>query len=483
MGNELRVDSINTAQKRELAQKSYDTVRGSSRDISTVWEEQFSPMAMGGALVFPLLFNRKEFKSVAMNSALAGKELIANTNNMRQLNEIAHLTTNLKLPNAVVNGVKVVDPFLQADLISLQTKINNARNSGALSKDLLKSLNKEYASLIDKSSSWKTSFIQKGLAKTANVSPGLGADILRTYKSFKGMMIFNELLQEAGPIFSTFKMPKENKSDNVYSLAKAEEGSSINWEAGFKQIGKSIPRMAVGGTGFILGATAGSKIGGIVGSALGSLIPIPGAGTMVGGILGSALGYAVGAIGSSMVRNIYNKIVPSDVAKDDTIAKILDENDKSATTKILLEQEINEHQKYLTTAYSIAQQAQAEQDNDTLKTTQEKIADVEANYNTLVEVYQKKFGPITQASGATGTSEAPATNQVASGTTNTTGTGATATEASNTTAIANAAITNPQTAWNNPAMYNQAMMNSMPTTDWSAMLPLNMQKQYFGATA
>ena len=142
MGNELRVDNINTAQKRELAQKSYDTVRGTSRDISTVWEEQFSPMAMGGALVLPLLFSRKEFKSVAMNSALAGKELIANTNNMRQLNEIAHLTTNLKLPNAVVNGTKVVDPFLQADLISLQTKINNARNSGALSKDLLKSLNK-----------------------------------------------------------------------------------------------------------------------------------------------------------------------------------------------------------------------------------------------------------------------------------------------------------------------------------------------------
>lgn len=483
MGNELRVDSINTAQKRELAQKSYDTVRGTSRDISTVWEEQFSPIAIGSALAFPLMFNRKEFKGIAMNSALTGKELFANTNNMRKLNEIAHLTTNVNLPKTIVNGAKAVDPFLQADLISLQSQINNARNSGALSKDLLKSLNKEYATLIDRSSSWKTSFIQKGLAKTVNVCPGIGGDILRTYKSFKLGMIFNELIQEAGPIFSAFTMPKENKSENVYSLAKAEESSGINWEAGFKQIGKSLPRMAVGGTGFIVGATIGSKVGGAIGAALGSLIPIPGAGTMVGGILGSALGYAVGAIGSSMVRNIYNKIVPSDVAKDDTIAKILDENDKSATTKVLLEQEINEHQNYLTTAYSIAKQAQAEQDNDTLKTTQEKIADVEANYNTLVEVYQKKFGPITQANGATGASEAASKSPAASVTTDTTSTGVTTTEASNTTAIANAAITNPQTAWNNPTMYNQAMMNSMPTTDWSAMLPLNMQKQYFGATA
>lgn len=478
MGNELRVDSINTAQKRELAQKSYDTVRGVQEEPS-VWETQFSPLALGSSVAVPLIFNRKEFKPVVMDAALKGKDLFVNTNNMRQLNELGHLSNSLKLKQTLVNGTRAVDPFMQADLISLQTQINNARNSGALSKDLLRTLNKEYASLLDKNLSWKTSFIEKGLTKAAKLNPGIGADVLRTYKSFKLPMFLMEAIQEIGPVMNAFTLPKEEENKNIYSIAQAKESSSINWESGIKQLGKSAGRIAAGSTGFIAAATLGTKIGGAIGSALGTLIPIPGAGTMLGGVLGSALGFAIGSVGSHLMRTVYNKIIPSetDIAKEKNLAKILDENDKSDSTKTALETEIGYHQAYLQNIDATIQQAEAEQDNDTYKQATANKASVEANYKTLVEVYQKKFGPITQASASATTSN-ESTTSVA-----TTSTGVTASEASNTAAIANAAITNPQTAWNNPTMYNQAMMNNMPTTDWSAMLPLNTQKQYFGAIA
>ena len=100
MGNEtLRVDSVNMAQRRELAEQSYDKVRG-VQDEPSIWS-QFSPSALAINAAFPMLFQRKEFQSVAMDKALKGKELFSNTGRMIKVNEIHFLSDKLStLKNA-----------------------------------------------------------------------------------------------------------------------------------------------------------------------------------------------------------------------------------------------------------------------------------------------------------------------------------------------------------------------------------------------
>ena len=126
MGNEeIRITGIGTNQPalNENLSKSYDLVRGVPEEPS-IWEN-FSPGTLALTAAFPLFFSSKEFKQVPMNPALSGKELAANKYRMIKANELS----------ALLNRMKIKDPFLNADIISMKNEIKSIQNSGALAKD------------------------------------------------------------------------------------------------------------------------------------------------------------------------------------------------------------------------------------------------------------------------------------------------------------------------------------------------------------
>lgn len=448
MGNDIRVDSMNIAPKCELAQKSYDLVRNKEEEPS-IWSH-FDPMSLALNFGMTYLFQRKEFKSVKMDAALTGKDLRANKSRMVNVNQLGHLTKNLSLV-----GGKNASAFAKVDLEALQKNIEAVQNAGKVSSAELASLNKQYATLLN-SNLKSYNVVQKGLTSLTQKCPGVGGELLRTYKSFKGPMILNEIFQELGPLYSAFTLKDPEKPNQT-----------LNIEAGLKQIPKSAGRMLAGGTGYMAGAIAGAKIFGALGSV------IPGAGTFIGGVIGSVFGFTCAYVGSQLARNAYNSVIPSeiDIAKIEQIDKFLDKDEKSESTKYAMKQEISDHIKYLNSALEIQKNATAEQDNETLEKITENINSVKANYQSLVELYKEKFGEDVLQELNSEATQTGAPN-------GTTGTMSTSQQ----TPSSSPNLTMTQNPYANNYMANMAMMNN-GTTDWSSMLPLQLQNQYFGVIA
>ena len=142
MGNEiLKVDSVNMAQRRELAEQSYDKVRGVQEQPS-IWTN-FSPGSLAMNAAFPLVFQRKEFQSVAMDKALKGKELFSNTGRMIKVNELHFLSNNL-------TNFKNADQFFKADVTLLKNELEMLRQAGKVSNAQLAPLKMKYFNLLDK---------------------------------------------------------------------------------------------------------------------------------------------------------------------------------------------------------------------------------------------------------------------------------------------------------------------------------------------
>ena len=445
MGNEeIRINGIgtNNAALRPGLEQSYDLVRG-REEAPSIWEN-FSPGSLALYAAFPILFNHKEFKSVQLDKTLTGNAARANSYRMIRANELAVYADKLKAKNA----------FMNADLISLKEDIRRAQNSGKLAKAQLAELNKKYFKLLDQSTSWKTSFIQKGLAKGAVKSPSILGELAKVHKGNKLMILF-ELLQEGTSVYQAF-----------------QQGT----DTGMKQLAKSTGRAAVGYGGFVAGMAAGGKIGALLGSV------IPGAGTVVGGIIGSVIGFAIGGFTSQLAKSGYDKIIPSEdnIAKENRIEKMLSSTDTSNEAKETLQNEIALYYQYLNEAGPILNSLEKSEEDSDRESAAHLRSQMMIVYNTLNEldkIYKQKFGE----------------SLISQATTNT-DTAATATSTAATTAQSQTAA--PQTVYNSPAAmtmqpsplisaYNPTgfvgneFMNYTPQQDWSAMLPGNVSNRLF----
>ncbi len=433
MGNdELKVTSMQPNQLRENLQQSYNVVRGIPEEPS-IWEN-FSPMALGSSIAFPLIFNCKEFSSVKMDPTLSGGNLKSNKYRMVRLNEL----------NAHVNRLNVKDPFLQSDVLSLKDEIKSVQTNGALAKDKLKALNKKYYEIVSKNTNWKTGFVTKALAKGATKSSFCG-EVLKSYKSNKIMILF-EALQEVPSVVQAF-------------------GESS--EKGVKQLAKSTGRTAVGFGGFVAGTAAGAKIGALLGSV------IPGAGTLVGGLLGSAIGFAIGGVTSQLAKMAYDKVIPSEteITKENKIETMLSEYDTTPEAKKNLEEEIAYCNNYLYEAGAILEAAEQEGDTETANATKAQMTQVYNVFNELKTVYQRKFGQsvVSEINKTNPTEEAQTQKQ------------ASTTETQNPSTINPTMQTNPLfTAYNPTGFIGNEFMNYTPQIDWSAMLPSNVSNKMFG---
>ncbi len=441
MGNdELKVTSMQPSELRENLQQSYNVVRGIP-DEPSIWEN-FSPMALGSSIAFPLIFSCKEFSSVKMDPSLSGIDLKSNKYRMVRLNEL----------NAHVNRLNVRDPFLQSDVLSLKDEIKSIQGNGALAKDKLKALNKKYYEIVSKNTNWKTGFITKALAKGATKSSFCG-ELLKSYKSNKIMILF-EALQEAPTVIQAF-------------------GESS--EKGMKQLAKSTGRAAVGFGGFVAGTAAGAKIGALLGSV------IPGAGTLVGGLLGSAIGFAIGGLTSQLSKMAYDKVIPSEneITKENKIETIISEQDTTPEAKQNLEEEIAYCNNYLYEAGAILEAAINEGDTETQEATREQMTAILNVLNQLKTVYQKKFGEAV-VSELNNEAKQEKTEQIAQNGSNTQTT--TDTQAATNTQTSNITMqTNPMFNPYNPTGFiGNEFMNYTPQIDWSAMLPANVSNKMFG---
>lgn len=449
MGNSIRVDTLNNANHREILNLSYDKTHGIEAEPS-IWEH-FSPFALGSAVLFPLVFNSKEFKHVNIAQNLSKQDIWRNKYRMIRLNELEYGLDMMKLKKTAINGKKVVDPFLNSDLLNLKHEINVTKNAGAMSKDALKQLNKKYFELADKSLTWKSPF-QKAMIKAGKIFPNTAGEFAKAFKNNKAMLFF-EAAFELGDVISAFTTPNPG-----------EINTGLNIEAGTKQLVKSACRVGVGYTGFAAGTAAGLKIGALLGSV------IPGAGTAIGGIIGSAIGFAVGGVVSQLAKSAFNNIVPDTktVAKNTTVENILDETNKSEEAKIILEKEISDAQTYLEEAKASIESATKSGDEDAIKEASESKETVEKGYNAMVEIYKKKFGEqlvanVEKKPADTQTNQSQQQNQVTQQT------------ASN--------YIPTQTGFNQNPLQYQMMPNGGIATDWSSMLPYQMQQNLFATKA
>ncbi len=443
MGNEeIRITGIGTNQPalNENLSKSYDLVRGVPEEPS-IWEN-FSPGTLALTAAFPLFFSSKEFKQVPMNPALSGKELAANKYRMIKANELS----------ALLNRMKIKDPFLNADIISMKNEIKSIQNSGALAKDRLAALNKKYIELIDKNSTWKKSFIQKALAKGAAKSPSFAGELLKGYKTNKIMILF-EAAQEIPSIVSAFQ---------------------TDTSTGMKQLAKSAGRTAAGFGGFIAGTAAGAKVGAILGSV------IPGAGTLVGGLIGSVLGFAIGGFTSQLAKMGYDQVIPSEqkLQKDKDIETMLSSTGNTEEVKTALLQEISLCDAYLKETGQVLAQAKAEGDEETAAQVRSQMTIVLDTMNQLNEIYKNKFGEsLLSDAGSQSQQQTAAGSTTAEGNTGSTAT-ATANPYSNpsTMTLPASPLINP---YNPTGFMGNEFMNYTPQRDWSAMLPGNVANKLF----
>ena len=439
MGNDiLRVDSSNIGQMRELTGQAHEIVRYTPEEAS-IWAE-FDPMILGSSAIFTMMLQRKEFKNIK-TIGLSFAEKYGNTRSFVKLNEINHLAENL--------GIKDPNSIAQAQKDVLLNEINKARKVGAISGAEVTKLSKQYYKLLD-SQLTKSSFIEKGLTKTAILSPKVGGSLLNAYKTFKVPMFLMEIVKEIPDVLGAFKI-KDKDAPN----------QSVNIEAGCMQIAKSAGRVAVGSAGFV----AGAAIGGQIGAAVGSVVPV--VGTFVGGLLGSIIGFAVGSVGSGLARKAYNSVIKSEVeiAKDNAIKSMYDVNDKSNFAKETLTEELNYHNEYITSAQN---------NKNPDEKVAENIAAVQSNYAILKNLYKTKFGKefvaqATEQQTPIETTQAVPEKTIAQTTPTQTG-------VSN-YQIAQGNLFNPSFG----SSFNQNFIMNTPTVDWSARLPMNLQTQYFNA--
>ncbi len=443
MGSELRIDSVNNANRAEILHSSYDKVHGITEEPS-IWEH-FTPMALGGSVLFPLLFNSKEFKHVKLDSSLTRPELQRNKYRMIRLNELEHSLDFLKLNKTVVDGKKVVDPFLQSELLNLKHDINIAKNHGAISKSALTDFNMKYFNIVDNTTSWKKSPFQKALVKVAKICPNYAGEFAKAFKNNKIMLLFETFL-EVGEVFNAFTTP-----------APGQIGGGLNIEAGTKQLVKSVGRVAVGYTGFAAGTAMGLKIGAMLGSV------IPGAGTVMGGIIGSAIGFAVGGVVSQLSKSVYNKIIPDTKTemKNTTISSILDSSDKSEEAKNILATEIASANDELTEISNTIALAQQSNDNTQIEESNKDKQVIEKARDTMVEIYQKKFGENLLTQTEKTDNSGKSVQQ--------------ALPAQQTQSL-------QQPIFNTP-LQNQMLVSNSSMQDWSSMLPLNVQQNLFATAA
>lgn len=422
MGNEtLRIDSLNIAQKREIATKGYDAARGKTQP--SIWE-QFDPtfLAIQGGM--GLILQRNEFKHVPITSGLGFKNTAIQANRMRQVNELNNLANQIKL-----RGGKTPDPILKTLLEKYKNDVSNIRNAGQVSTAQLTNLNKDYAKILHANLK-KRHIIQRGLSKYTMKNPAVGGTILRTYKTFRAPMLLGEALQEGTALYEAFTLKDTKNPEQL-----------INWEAGLKQLPKSAGRAAVSGSAFLAGAWAGAKVFGLLGSV------IPGVGTFAGGLIGSVIGFACAGVASQLARRAYNSVIPSemDKARDELIARFMDRNDTSNEIKLAMKKEIDK----LDEAFK-----------DPLKTDEDK-KDITASKEVLVEMYQAKFGELAelQPAQSQGANSQQPVQQA-------------------TTATSTAQIYPQQQNYNQANMANFAMMGNL-SQDWSMQLPPDVQKRLF----
>ncbi len=439
MGNEeIRITGIGTNQPAlsENLSKSYDLVRGVQEEPS-IWDN-FSPGAIAVSAIFPLVLQAKEFKGVKINPSLSGKELAANKYRMIKVNELS----------AQLDRMKVKDPFLKADILSLQNELKTIQNNGGLAKDKLAALNKKYVELIDKNSTWKKSFIQKGLAKGAAKCPSFGTELLKSYKTNKIMILF-EFMQEIPSLIGAFQK---------------------DTETGMKQLAKSTGRTAVGFGGFIAGTAAGAKLGAILGSV------IPGAGTIAGGIIGSVLGFAIGGFTSQLAKMGYDQVIPSEqtLQKEQDIKTMLNSIDKSEEAQTALRNEIALCDGYLRYAGELLAEAKQEKDKETEAQIRSQMTVVLDTMNQLNEIYKNKFGTGLLSDAESASTQEPQTQKTNTG---------------NETASVTNPYSNPYTMtlpaspminqYNPSGFMGNEFMNYTPQQDWSAMLPGNVANKLF----
>jgi hypothetical protein len=335
---------------------------------------------------------------------------------------------------------------MQSEIINFQNDVRQLKNSGQLSKDALSALNKKYFEIADKTLTWKSP-VSKILMKGAKLAPNTIGEFAKAFKNNKCMIIFDALF-EIPEVLSAFTTPEPGKLS-----------TGINIEAGTKQLVKSTGRVAVGYTGFAAGTALGLKIGSMLGSV------IPGAGTVMGGIIGSAIGFAVGGVVSQLAKGAYNNIIPDTktVAKETTIASILDSSDTTETSKTIIQTELANAKEKLAILDSQISNAEKAGDETALKEAQNDKEAVEKGYYAMNEIYQKKFGEkvieeakdesIQQSSAPINTSALPTQNY----------------------AQTNGFYNPMQTQFANQ------MMSTSPQTDWSSLLPVNVQQNLFAA--
>ena len=166
MGNDIRIDSLNTAQKREAIENSYKLARGVEEEPS-IWSH-LSPTSLAINVAFPFVLGQPGCSKVKM---AAGTNWLDKTRMIR-LNETASHINSFKIKDPVI------DAFKQSELLQLQQKAKSYQTAGKVTKAQLNALNKEYARFAGKHGKKLT----KGLGKFATVSPNIGGNLLNTYK-------------------------------------------------------------------------------------------------------------------------------------------------------------------------------------------------------------------------------------------------------------------------------------------------------------
>lgn len=443
MGNELRINSTNIAAQKELLSSAYDVAHNVPPETS-IWEDHFSPMALGLGMVIPMIASAKEFKCVKMDNTLTKPELYNHKYRMIRTNELDAYLDRLKIKKTIVNGKKVADPFLNSELLNLKHQISQVQNSGKVSKDLLTELNKKYYTLLDKNTTWKSP-ITKGLSKISKFAPNTMGEFLKAFKHNKLLLLF-ELFQEGESVIGAFSHKEGNKLN-----------TGLNIEEGTKQLVKSAGRVAVGYSGYAAGIALGAKIGAIAGSV------IPFAGTFLGGVIGSAIGFAVGGVVSQLSRKAYNAIIPDyqTIQKEKTINAMVDTTDKSSEADELIIAEYNQVKSTLSEAIKMAKEAEQSGYED--KESLAKIEELSKNAQVIEDIYRQKFNKELAQASTTETSEEKTSVQK------------------------NQLSQAPQQAQNvapiqtNPFLQNQMLMGASAQTDWSSMLTPDVQKRLFYA--
>ena len=163
-------------------------------------------------------------------------------------------------------------------------------------------------------------------------------------------------------------------------------------------------------------------------------------------------------------KSAYNNIIPDTktVAKEVTVDKILDTTDRTEDSKTILLTELSNTKTKLEEVNKDIEQAKASGDAEAEKEANNTKIALENGYNKMAEIYQNKFGESLIAKDNTQTTITQATSEQQPISTTQTQTGI-------------PASTNPI----QQQFANQMFMNNGVQTDWSAMLPLNVQQNLF----